>query len=220
MPEGEPMARILILGGHGKVARLLEPLLVAREDTVTAVIRNPEHEADVAATGAQVLVADIELLEVDQLENIIAGNDAVVFSAGAGGGDPARTRAVDRDAAIRSMDAAAAAGVTRYVMVSYFGARLDHGVSEDNPFFAYAEAKAAADAHLRASGLAYTIVAPSSLTLDEPTGRIDAQAAASGSIARADVAAVIAAVLSDDTTIGRTIAFNSGHTPIAEAVRG
>lgn len=212
------MTRILIIGGHGKIALLLEPLLVAREDTVTAVIRNPEHESDVAATGAAPLVVDIEKLDTDQLTNIVSGNDAVVWSAGAGGGDPARTTAVDRDAAIRSIDAAVAAGVRRYVMVSYFGAGPDHGVPSDDPFFAYAEAKTAADAHLRASGLEWTILAPSALTLDEPTGRIDVTADSGTSVSRADVAAVIAATLADDATIGRTIAFNTGDTAIAEAI--
>lgn len=212
------MSRVLLIGGHGKIALLLEPLLVDRGDTVTAVIRNPDHDAEVAATGAAPLVADVQSFDVDQLTNLVSGNDAVVWAAGAGGGDPERTRAVDRDAAMRSIDAAVAAGVRRYVMVSYFGAGPDHGVPEDNDFFAYAEAKAAADTHLRESGLDYTIVAPSSLTLDEPTGRIDVRAEESGSVARADVAAVIAAVLADDRTIGRTISFNTGDQPIADAV--
>lgn len=212
------MSRVLLIGGHGKIALLLEPLLVDRGDTVTAVIRNPDHDAEVAATGAHPLVADVQSFDVDQLTNLVSGNDAVVWAAGAGGGDPERTRAVDRDAAIRSIDAAVAAGVRRYVMVSYFGAGPDHGVPEDDDFYAYAEAKAAADTHLRESGLDYTIVAPSSLTLDEPTGRIDVRAEESGSVARADVAAVIAAVLADDRTIGRTISFNTGGQPIADAV--
>lgn len=212
------MSRVLLIGGHGKIALLLEPLLADRGDTVTAVIRNPDHDAEVAATGAAPLVADVQSFDLDQLTNLVSGNDAVVWAAGAGGGDPERTRAVDRDAAIRSIDAAVAAGVRRYVMVSYFGAGPDHGVPEDNDFYAYAEAKAAADTHLRESGLDYTIVAPSSLTLDEPTGRIDVRAEESGSVARADVAAVIAAVLADDRTIGRTISFNTGGQPIADAV--
>ncbi|MBN9200503.1 MAG: NAD-dependent dehydratase [Microbacterium sp. SCN 70-18] len=212
------MSRVLLIGGHGKIALLLEPLLVDRGDTVTAVIRNPDHDAEVAATGAAPLVADVQSFDVDQLTNLVSGNDAVVWAAGAGGGDPERTRAVDRDAAIRSIDAAVAAGVRRYVMVSYFGAGPDHGVPEDDDFYAYAEAKAAADTHLRESGLDYTIVAPSSLTLEEPTGRIDVRAEESGSVARADVAAVIAAVLADDRTIGRTISFNTGGQPIADAV--
>jgi uncharacterized protein YbjT (DUF2867 family) len=212
--------RVILFGGHGKVALLLEPLLVDRGDTVTAVIRNAAHEADVAATGAAPVVFDVEAFDVDQIAELVGGNDVVVWSAGAGGGNPDRTYAVDRDAAIRSIDAAVAAGVRRYVMVSYFGAGHDHGVPADNPFFAYAEAKAAADDHLRASGLDWTILAPSSLTLDEPTGRIDVDATESGSVSRADVAAVIAAVIPDAATIGRTIRFNAGDRPIGDVFAG
>ena len=95
---------------------------------MTSVFRNPDHSDDVAATGARPVVADIERLDTDALADLLAGHDAVVFSAGAGGGNPARTYAVDRDAAIRVIDAAAQAGVKRFVMVSYFGAGPDHGV--------------------------------------------------------------------------------------------
>jgi uncharacterized protein YbjT (DUF2867 family) len=150
----------------------------------------------------------------------VSGNDVVVWSAGAGGGDAARTYAVDRDAAVRTIDAARAAGVDRFVMVSYFGAGPDHGVDPHNSFFAYAEAKAAADEHLRASGVDYTIVAPSALTLDAPTGLIDVDPDAGTSVSRADVAAVIAAVIDEPATRGRTIGFNAGSTPIAQALRG
>ncbi|MDE0546055.1 SDR family oxidoreductase [Microbacterium sp. C7(2022)] len=214
------MSRILLIGGHGKVALLLEPMLVGRGEHVTALFRNADHETDVAATGAAPLVADIEVFDTDQLTNLVSGNDVVIWAAGAGGGDPQRTYAVDRDAAIRSIDACVAAGVRRYVMVSYFGADTDHGVPEDNAFFAYAEAKAAADEHLRSSGLDYTIVAPSALTLDPPTGRIHVDATEATKVSRADVAAVIDAVLADDSTIGRTLRFNAGSTPIVEAIAG
>lgn len=212
------MAKIMLIGGHGKVALLLAPLLVARGDDVTSVIRNPQHEADVTATGAVGLVADIETIDTDGLAELVRGRDAVVWSAGAGGGNPQRTYAVDRDAAIRSIDAAEVAGVRRYVMVSYFGAGADHGVPRDNAFFAYAEAKAAADEHLRRSGLDWTILAPSALTLDDPTGLIDVHADESGSVSRADVAAVVAATLADDATVGRTIRFNAGTQLIATAL--
>jgi len=212
------MTRILIFGGHGKVALLLEPLLVAQGHTVTAVIRNPAHEADVAATGAQPLVADVEALDLDQLTNLIAGNDVVVWSAGAGGGDPSRTYAVDRDAAIRTMDAAAAADVLRYVMVSWLGSRADHGVAADSSFFAYADAKWAADAHLAASPLDWTILAPGTLTLDPPTGRIALDPQDGGAVPRADVAAAIVATVGDDSTIGRTIRFGGGDEVIGHAI--
>ncbi len=212
------MSRVLIIGGHGKVALRLAPLLVARGDEVTSVVRNPEHRSVVAATGAAPLVADVERLDVGQIAAVLRGQDSVVWSAGAGGGSPERTYAVDRDAAIRSMAAAQAAGVRRYVMVSYFGAGLDHGVPEDNSFFAYAEAKAAADEQLRASSLDWTVLGPGALTLDEPTGLIDVASSDGGPVSRSDVAAVVAAVLADDSTIRRTIDFRNGQTAIVQAI--
>ncbi|WP_454148910.1 SDR family oxidoreductase [Microbacterium lacticum] len=213
------MARILLIGGHGKVALLLEPLLVAAGHHVTAVVRNPAHEADVAATGATPLVADVASFGLDQLTSLVSGNDIVIWSAGAGGGSAERTYAVDRDAAIRSIDAAAAARVPRYLMVSYFGAGPDHGIDPSDSFYAYAESKAAADAHLRASALDWTILAPSSLTLAPPTGRIAVTADTSRSVARADVAAVIAASIDEPATIRRSVRFSTGDVPIAEALQ-
>ena len=214
------MARILLIGGHGKVALLAEPLLIADGHQVTAVFRNPEHESEVAVTGATPLVADVETLTTRELADLVRAHDAVVWSAGAGGGSPKRTYAVDRDAAIRSMEAAQGAGVSRHVMVSYHGAGPDHGVPEDNPFYAYAQAKAAADAHLRASGLDWTVLGPGTLTLDEPTGRIDVGRFEDGApVSRGNVALVVAAALADSGTIGRTIEFRDGDTPIAEAIQ-
>lgn len=215
------MSSVIVFGGHGKVALHLTRLLVARGDRVTSVFRNPDHAGDVVATGAEPVVADIETLDVDALADLIAGHDAVVFSAGAGGGNPVRTYAVDRDAAIRIVDAAGRAGVRRFVMVSYFGAGPGHGVPEDHPFYPYAQAKAAADAHLRAADLDWTVLGPSGLTLDAATGRIETgPSAVKGSVSREDVAQVIAATLDDDGTIRRTIEFNNGDTPITEALAG
>lgn len=214
------MSEVLIFGGHGKVALHLARILSERGHQVTSVFRNPDHSGEVASAEARPIVGDIEALGVDELADLIAGNDAVVFSAGAGGGTPARTYAVDRDAAIRVIDATGKAGTHRFVMLSYFGARPDHGVPEDNSFFPYAEAKAAADAHLKASNLDWTVLGPGSLTLGPATGRIDVgPSAAKGNVSREDVAQVIGAVLEDVSTLERTIEFNNGDTPIAEALR-
>jgi uncharacterized protein YbjT (DUF2867 family) len=216
------MSRIVIVGGHGKVALYLARVLTEGGDEVTSVFRNPDHTDDVSATGAHPVVADIENLDTNALADLLAGHDAVVFSAGAGGGNPARTYAVDRDAAIRVIDAAGQAGVRRFVMVSYFGAGPDHGVPEDNSFFPYAEAKAAADAHLRASDLDWTVLGPSRLTLEPATGRIAVGAGGDGpekgEVSREDVALVAAAALHEPSTIHRTIEFNNGDLPIAEAL--
>ncbi|MCZ0857741.1 SDR family oxidoreductase [Actinomyces israelii] len=214
------MSRIAIIGGHGKVALLTAPLLVAAGHEVVSIIRNPAQADDITATGATPLVLSVEDAGTDELTRALAGADAVVWSAGAGGrGGPQRTDAVDRAAAIRSMEAAAAAGVRRYVMVSFIGAYGE--VPADHPIRAYAIAKIAADRHLQSTGLDWTILGPGRLTLDAPTGaitvgRVDSDAGAPTS--RANVARVIAAVLAEPASIGRVIPFRDGDTPIARAV--
>lgn len=217
------MSTVFLIGGHGKVALLAAPLLVAAGHRVTSVVRNPDHVADVEATGATALVLDIQDATTEQLVAAIGGHDAVVWSAGAGGGDADRTYAVDRDAAIRSMDAAEQAGARRYVMVSYLGARPNHGVPEDDSFFAYAEAKAAADAHLRASDLHWTILGPGMLTTDEPSGSIevvDNEAQPDdASTARGNVARAIVAALAEPTSIDRQVPFVDGDMSIEDALK-
>lgn len=216
------MTRVAIIGGHGKIALKLARILTDRGDQVTSIIRNPEHVRDVAETGAEPVVADVETLDVAGIATAIADHDAVVWSAGAGGGNPTRTYAVDRDAAIRSIDAAAKVGVRRYVMVSYFGAGPDHGVPEDNSFYAYAEAKAAADSHLKASDLDWTILGPSRLTDEPGSGRISVGGSrtAGDEVSRDNVAAVAAEVLARPETVHKVIEFNDGDTPIPDAVAG
>lgn len=214
------MTHIAIIGGHGKVALLLSAILTDEGHTVTAFIRNPDHAADVAATGATPSVLDVEKSTTAELAKAFGGHDALVWSAGAGGGNPARTYAVDRDAAIRSMDAAEQAGVGRYVMVSYLGAAKEHGVPRDSSFFPYAEAKAAADAYLRATSLAWTILGPGSLTTHPGTGLIEVDPGADGGTetSRANTAIVAAAALDLPETVGRTIEFRDGSLPVAAAL--
>lgn len=216
------MMQITIIGGHGKVALLAAPLLVEAGHDVRSIIRNPDHEADVAATGATPVVADVESLDVAALVGLFEGSDAVVWTAGAGGGDAARTVAVDRDAAIRAVEAAQTAGANRYVMVSYFGAGPDHGVPVDSDFHTYAEAKSQADATIEASDLDWVILRPSGLTLDAPTGSVDVKqldaSVESATISRANVAALVAGVLERPALTRTIVEVNDGATPIGEAL--
>ncbi|MEO7059138.1 MAG: SDR family oxidoreductase [Lapillicoccus sp.] len=213
------MADIAIIGGHGKVALRLARLLTGRGDSVTSWVRNPDHVAEVQATGARALLADLEAMNLDEMTGHLAGHSAVVWAAGAGGGDPQRTYAVDRDAAARSMDAADAAGVRRFIMVSYFYDRPNHGVPQGSGFYAYAEAKVAADDQLRASDLDYVILGPSRLTDNPGTGRIETgETLTKSSVSRDDVAAVVAHILATPSVSRVTIDFNTGDTPIADAI--
>lgn len=223
--------RVVILGGHGKVALLAAPKLRTAGYAVDSVIRNPEQQADVEQAGGNPVILDIEQADVDRLAEAFAGASAIVFSAGAGGGNPARTNAVDYQAATRAMDAAQRAGVTRFVMVSYAGADVDlDRVDPNDSFYPYVQAKHAADAYLRDSGLDFTILGPGSLaltpgsgeiTIADPDGGINGEPAAQGRAvtSRENVASVITHVITNNAAIRETVNFYDGDTPIADAIR-
>jgi len=212
--------RVVIAGGHGKIALVLERLLSQRGDSVAGLIRNPEQTADLEAAGAEPVVIDLEKASVDAVAEHLRGADAVVFAAGAGpGSGAARKETVDRDAAILLADAAEAAGVDRYLMISAMAA--DPQATADDPVFeAYLRAKGVADDAIRARGaLSWTVVRPGMLTNDAGTGSVTAgESTGRGSIAREDVAAVLVAVLDEPGTAGQTFDLISGETPITEAV--
>ncbi|WP_067964500.1 NAD(P)H-binding protein [Nocardiopsis trehalosi] len=214
--------RIVIAGGHGKIALRLERLLAERGDVPVGLIRNPDHADDVRAAGAEPVVVDLEDTTATRLTEKLMGADAVVFAAGAGpGSGAARKATVDRDAAVLLADAASLAGIRRYVMVSAIG--VDDGPAPDaEPVWAaYVEAKRAADEELRGRSLEtdWTILRPGRLTDDPGTGRVRlAPKVERAAVTRDDVAAVVAAVLDEPATIGRVLELVNGDTPIAEAV--
>jgi uncharacterized protein YbjT (DUF2867 family) len=209
---------VAIAGGHGQIALRLARLLSARGDTVRALIRNPDHAADVSAAGAQAVVCDLEAS--DDVGAAITGADAVVFAAGAGPGSGAeRKRTMDLGGAVKLVDAALQVQAQRYVMVSAIG--VDDPEAASEPVFrAYLHAKKSADEAVRASGLAHTIVRPGRLTNDAGTGRIATatQVAHSAEISRDDVAATLAAVLAEPRTAGLTFDLLAGDVPVAEAI--
>lgn len=211
--------RVVVAGGHGRIARLLHPLLVARGDVPVALVRNPDHVADVESDGAQAVVLDLESAPVQEVAAALDGADAVVFAAGAGPDSGAeRKRTLDRDGAIKLADAGERAGVGRYVMVSSMGAEAADR-SSDDVFQVYLAAKADADADLRARDLAWTVVRPGRLTDGPATGRVTAASSTGrGDVPRADVAAVVAAVLADDALAGVTFEVVGGDVPVADAL--
>ncbi|PNP50401.1 hypothetical protein THARTR1_08928 [Trichoderma harzianum] len=133
---------VLILGGHGKIAQLLTPLLLKRSWTVTSVIRKQEQVPAVEKLGAglpgrlSVLVRSIE--DVDSQEKAASILDEVnpdyipcfpplllTLLLGAGGKYGAEgTYRIDRDAAINFINAAAAKpSISRFLLISYSGSR-------------------------------------------------------------------------------------------------
>ena len=208
--------KIYIAGGHGKIALLLARQLATAGHEPVAIIRNPAQGVDVAAVGATSVVLDLEASSPEQIADVVTGADAVVFAAGAGpGSTPERKLTVDRDGAIKLADAAAAAGVQRYVLVSAIGADSFDASSED-VFQIYLRAKSEADAHVRGTSLDWTIVRPGGLTDDAPTGRVTiGETVERGSIPRADVASVLFEALANGRWVGEQFEVVSGDTPIS-----
>jgi uncharacterized protein YbjT (DUF2867 family) len=206
----------VIAGGHGQIALRLARLLSARGDRVRSLIRNPDHASGVSDVGAEPVVADLEAL--DDVSSCVSGADAVVFAAGAGPGSGAeRKRTVDYAAAVKLIEAAQAAGVRRYLMVSSIGADDPSAGSEQ--MRPYLQAKADADAALAASGLDFTIVRPGRLTNEPGTRRVAVgERLERADVTRDDVAAVLVAALDEPRTVGRTFVLVNGDLPIAQAL--
>jgi uncharacterized protein YbjT (DUF2867 family) len=214
--------RIVIAGGHGKIALLLERLLAGRGDQAVGLIRNPVQAADVQEAGAEAVVCDLETAPADDVAVMLAGADAVVFAAGAGPGSGVpRKDTVDRGASVLMASAAERAGVRRFVQISSMGAGQPPRPGTDEVWAAYITAKTAAEDDLRSRDLDWTILRPGHLTEAPAAGRIRLAAPPlpAGSISRADVAAVIAALLEEPGTRHQTLELVSGDSPIAAAVR-
>ncbi|WIB62649.1 SDR family oxidoreductase [Curtobacterium sp. MCBD17_040] len=219
--------KIVIAGGHGKIALLLERLITQAGHDAVGIVRNPAHVADVKATGATAIVRDLEQMDEDDLAVDLEQADAVVFAAGAGPNSGAERKfAVDRDAAILLADAASRVSVPRYVLISAMGADSYDPATAVLPaaddravFQVYLRAKAEADANIRARGFQWTIVRPGGL-LDTPgQGTVRAGTAVPrGSVSRADVAAVVLEALLAGAAIGRQFELTSGDVPIHEAL--
>jgi uncharacterized protein YbjT (DUF2867 family) len=207
---------VVIAGAHGKIGLLLGRLLAEDGHRVRGIIRKAEQAPDLEAIGVEPLVFDLE--HDDGLAAAIDGAEAAVFAAGAGpGSGPERKSTMDRDGAIKLIDACKEVGGRRYVMISSMGA--DAGATGDG-FSVYLRAKGEADEALRASGLDYTILRPGRLTNDPGTGLVAlGPELRSGSIPRADVAATIALLLPAQNAIDKTLDETEGTIPIAEAVR-
>jgi uncharacterized protein YbjT (DUF2867 family) len=211
--------KVLIAGGHGKIALELTRLLGERGDEVHSLIRNPDHAADVEGAGAaEAVQCDLETDDAERIADAVEGMDAIVFAAGAGPGSGAeRKETVDYGGAVKLIEAARERGVGRYVIVSSMGADPDHEGEET--FDVYLRAKGRADAALAESGLDFTIVRPGGLTDEPATGKVFISTAGErGEVPRADVAAVLAATLRTDATIGKTFEVISGETPVEDAV--
>lgn len=240
---------VLLLGGHGKIAQLLTPLLLRRSWNVTSIIRNADQIPAVEKLAPSTSSGKLTVL-VRSLEDITSQSkarslidevkpDYVVWSAGAGGkGGPSRTFAIDRDAAIHFIRAAAEddSGVTRFLMVSYLGSRrvkpswwsekawadmegVNRGVLKN-----YYEAKVAADEVLyeegrKRDGFVGICLRPGTLT-DEGAGGVELGRTkeSGGGVSRESVAVVAERLLAEEGVKNVWLDLVDGEEEIGDAV--
>ena len=215
--------RIAVAGAHGQIALLLNRVLADAGHEVVGLVRNPDHLDDVEASGAGAVVCDLETSHTDDVMAVIDGCDAVVFAAGAGpGSGAARKKTVDHDAAVLLAEAARRAHAHRYVLISSAGVESVRGradADDEDVFTTYLRAKLAAEDAVRATELEWTVVRPGHLTDDAPTGRVRLEPGAEdGSVPRADVAAVVAALVTEPRTAGQVVGLVSGDVSVQDAV--
>lgn len=163
------------------------------------------------------MLCDLETASEQQIAAAINGADAVVFAAGAGGGSAARTLTVDRDGAIKLLEAATIAGVARYLIISAGGAEDPPDGADD--FGVYLRAKADADAAVQSSDREWTILRPGPLTDDPGTGRVRVDPLpGERAVPRDDVAAVLSRLLNDERAVHRVLYVNGGDQSLEQAL--
>jgi nucleoside-diphosphate-sugar epimerase len=209
---------VALAGAHGKIAMRLTTLLSRVGDEVIGLIRNPDHAGDVQQQGASPVVCDLEQATVAEIATAITGADAAVFAAGAGPGSGAeRKLSMDRDGAIKLLEACRAAGVPRFLIISSVGA--EDPPADDDVFSVYLRAKAEADQAVQASDRDWTIVRPGHLTLDPGEGRVRiALEPFRGEIPRDDVAALLARLLNEPRSVRMILYVTSGSDPLEQAL--
>ena len=147
---------ILVVGATGLLGREICRRLAAAGKPVRALVRRTADRAKVdelERSGATLVRGDLK--DRASLDAACRGIDTVITTASTTlsrqEGDSIQT--VDQEGQMRLVDAAKAAGVARFLYVSY-----SHGIDVGCPL---ATAKRAVEDHLKRSGMTYTILAPS-----------------------------------------------------------
>lgn len=211
--------KVLVVGANGQIGKqVVEKLQDRSEHTVTAVVRKQEQVNEFKEKGIEAALLDLEG-KVDTLTEAFTGADAIIFAAGSGGHTgPDKTLLIDLDGAVKTMEAAEAAGVERYILVSAYDAdKRENWNVEMRPYYV---AKHYADRMLEQSKLNYTIVRPGGLINENAVGRVTVGVKAEPStITREDVADVLVASLEESSTYQKSFNIVNGTLPIKEALK-
>lgn len=201
--------KIFVAGATGRVATELLKKLVLRGHSVTAGARRVSAVAEIA--GVVAVKLDLHA-SVEDLTKLINEHDAIIFTAGSRGKDLLQT---DAFGAVKLMQAAKMAGVSRFVMLSSLYSLTPEKWPEN--LMDYQIAKYFADNYLiTQSELDYTVIQPGPLMEELGTGCISLGDQGFTSIPIPDVAEVLAVVVDTGSTYHEVIQINPGATAINE----
>ena len=213
--------RIVIAGGHGKIALLLEHILAERGDQAVGLVRNPAHVADVQKAGAEAGSATWRRPR-PMMSRCCCPELTQWCLPPARSGQRRPAQGLRRPGCLRADGRRRRAGRGPQVRADLLdGAGRPPRPGTDEVWAAYITAKTAAEADLRAGDLDWTILRPGGLTDAPATGkiRLAAPPVPAGTVPRADVAAVIAALLDNPGTRHQTLELTGEDSPVAAAVR-
>lgn len=203
-----PPRRIIVAGATGTIGRAVVGELVSRGRDVTALVRRPPDENFPAETS----VCAVDLCDTDTVRRQvfgIGGADAIVSCLASRSGTPADSWAVDHDANRTLLEAAQAAGVPFFLMLS--------AICVQKPRLAFQHAKLAFEDRLTASGIGWCIVRPTAYfkSLSGQVARVqagkpflifgDGTLTACKPISDGDLARYIADCLDDPSRHGRIL---------------
>lgn len=209
------MDNVLVIGANGQTGRIVCQILEKSDRYQPfAMIRHESQNNYFNNNNIKTVLGDLE----DDFSHAFKHTDKVIFAAGSGGntGDD-KTKAVDEIGAKKAIDYAQDAGIDKFVMLSSMGT---DNPSQMKSLQTYLEAKKAADEHLMASKLDYSIVRPGSLTNQKATHeiKVSERLGQAGKIPREDVAFTLVYSLNKKHAPKSTFELISGDTPIEEAV--
>ena len=209
--------KVLIIGANGSIGKIISNLLKnSPEYSPVAMIRKESQKKYFEDLGIDTIIGDLE----KDFEVAYEGISKVIFAAGSGGSTgPEKTKSVDQEGAIKSIDLALKYKIEKFVLLSSMGAGNPEDF-KDSQLFLYLLAKNKADEHLIKTDLNYSIVRPGRLTNNSGTGKIEAakKLGKQGEITREDVAQTLVDVL--DSKLASVISFEiiEGQDKIKDAL--
>lgn len=170
------ITKVFVAGSTGQTGRRVVQQLRAKGFEVRAGVRDIKKGQGLGlAMDKSVELVEADVLKPDQLAAAIGDAQAVICATGYTGFNPSGFGEVDEVGTKNLINAAKAAGVTKFVLVSSLLTNAVEVGQKENPNFKFLnifgnvlDHKNVAERYLRASGLNWTIVRPGGLSNDPP----------------------------------------------------